>query len=163
MSPLFASGGQSIGASASASVLPMNIQDWFPLGLTGLISLQSKGPSRVFSSTTVQSINPSALSLPCFYYELQVCWLSWWPGVWPGPRTYFTIGHLKSNQELPWCPAFRVWGCWCGHQGFIGAHCPRGRGGNLNRGVHWSPMKWARPLRRSYPGWQYTKCVVHPC
>ena len=45
MSRLFASGGQSIGASASASVLPMNIQDWFPLGLTGLISLQSKGLS----------------------------------------------------------------------------------------------------------------------
>ena len=54
MSRLCASGGQSIGASASASVLPMNIQDWFPLGLTGLISLQSKGISRVFSNTTVQ-------------------------------------------------------------------------------------------------------------
>ena len=54
MSWLFASGDQSIGASASASVLPMNIQDWFPLGLTSLISLQSKGLSRVFSSTTVQ-------------------------------------------------------------------------------------------------------------
>ena len=54
MSQLFASGGKSIGASALASVLPMNIQDWFPLGLTGLISLQSKGLSRVFSSTTVQ-------------------------------------------------------------------------------------------------------------
>ena len=51
---LFTSGGQSIGASASASVLPMNIQDWFPLGFTGLISLQSKGLSRVFSNTTVQ-------------------------------------------------------------------------------------------------------------
>ena len=51
---LFASGGQSIGASASASVLPMNIQGWFPLGLTGLISLLSKGLSRVFSSTTIQ-------------------------------------------------------------------------------------------------------------
>ena len=48
------SGGQCIGASASASVLPMNIQDWFPLGLTGRISLQSKGLSRVFSNTTVQ-------------------------------------------------------------------------------------------------------------
>jgi len=46
--------GQSIGASASASVLPMNIQDWFPLGLIGLISLLSKGLSRVFSNTTVQ-------------------------------------------------------------------------------------------------------------
>ena len=54
MSQFFTSGGQSIGVSASASVLPMNIQDWFPSGLTGLISLQSKGLSRVFSSTTVQ-------------------------------------------------------------------------------------------------------------
>ena len=54
VSQLFASGGQSIGVSALASVLPMNIQDWFPLGLTGLISLLSKELSRVFSSTTVQ-------------------------------------------------------------------------------------------------------------
>ena len=53
MRQLFTSGGQSIGASASASVLPMNIQGWFPLGLTGSISLQFKGFSRVFSSTTV--------------------------------------------------------------------------------------------------------------
>ena len=51
---LFTSGGQSIGASPSESVLPMNIQDWFPLGLTGLISFHSKGLSRVFSNTTVQ-------------------------------------------------------------------------------------------------------------
>ena len=50
---LFASGGQSIGASASAWVLPMSIQGWFPLGCTALISLLSKGFSRVFSSTTV--------------------------------------------------------------------------------------------------------------
>ena len=54
MSQLFTSGGQSIRDSASASVLPMNIQGWFPLGWTGWISLQSKGPSRVFSNTTVQ-------------------------------------------------------------------------------------------------------------
>ena len=54
MSWLFTSGGQSIGVSASASVLPMNIQDWFPLGWTGWISLQSKGLSKVFSNTTVQ-------------------------------------------------------------------------------------------------------------
>ena len=54
MSQLFAAGGQSIGVSASASVLPMNTQDWSPLGLTGSISLQSKGLSRVFSNTTVQ-------------------------------------------------------------------------------------------------------------
>ena len=50
----FTSGGKSIGVSASASVLPMNIQDWFPLGWAGWISLQSKGLSRVFSNTTVQ-------------------------------------------------------------------------------------------------------------
>ena len=54
MSRFFASRGQSIGVSASASILPMNIQDWFPLGWTGWISLQSKGLSRVFSNTTVQ-------------------------------------------------------------------------------------------------------------
>ena len=54
MSQFFTSGGQSIGASVLASVLPMNIQDWSPLGWTGLISLQSKGLSRVFSNPTVQ-------------------------------------------------------------------------------------------------------------
>ena len=54
MSQLFTSGGQSIGVSASASVLPMNIQDWSPLGWTDWVSLQSKGLSRDFSNTTVQ-------------------------------------------------------------------------------------------------------------
>ena len=54
MSQFFASGGQTIGVSASTSVLPMNSQDWSPLGWTGWISLQSKGLSRVFSNTTVQ-------------------------------------------------------------------------------------------------------------
>ena len=54
MSQLFASGGQSTGASASAAVLPVNVQDWFPLRLTNLISLQSKGLSRVFSNTRAQ-------------------------------------------------------------------------------------------------------------
>ena len=53
MSQFFTSDGQSIGVSASAAVLPMNIQDWSPLGWTGWISLQSKGLSRVFSNTTV--------------------------------------------------------------------------------------------------------------
>ena len=54
MSRFFTSGGQSIGVSASSSVFPINIQDWFSLGLTSLISLQSKGLLRVFSNTTVQ-------------------------------------------------------------------------------------------------------------
>ena len=62
MSQLFTSGGQSIGVSASTSVLPMKTQDWSPLELTGWISLQSKGVSRVFSNTTVQSINSLVLS-----------------------------------------------------------------------------------------------------
>ena len=68
MSQLFASGGQSIRVSASTSVLPLNTQDWFPLGWTGWISLQSKGLSRVFSSTAVQkhqSVNT-------------VCGFPWW-------------------------------------------------------------------------------------
>ena len=63
MSQLFTSGGQSIRASSSPPVFPMNIQGWFPLGLTGLISLQSKGLSRVFSNTTVQKHQFSVLSL----------------------------------------------------------------------------------------------------
>ena len=66
MSQFFESGGQRIGASASTSDLPMNIQGWFPLGLTGLISVQSKGLSRVFSSITVQKqsiIQCSAFSI----------------------------------------------------------------------------------------------------
>ena len=64
---LSASCGQSIGASLQH--LPMNIQIWLPLGLTGLISLQSKGLSRVFSNTTVESINSSICSKE-FYYKL---------------------------------------------------------------------------------------------
>ena len=63
MSQLFASGGQDIGASASAAVLPMSIQGWSPLRSTGLISLLSKGLSRVFSAPQFESVNSSALSL----------------------------------------------------------------------------------------------------
>ena len=62
MSQFFTSGGQSIGVSASALVLPMSIQDWSPLGLTGWISLQSKGLSRVFPAPQFKSINSSVLS-----------------------------------------------------------------------------------------------------
>ena len=62
MSQLCTSGAQSIGVSASASVPPLNTQDWSPLGWTGWISLQSKGLSRVFSNTTVQKYHSSVLS-----------------------------------------------------------------------------------------------------
>ena len=64
MSQLFTSGGQSIGVSASTSVLPMNTQDWSPLGWTGWISLQPKGLSRVFCSTTVQKHQFFSAQLP---------------------------------------------------------------------------------------------------
>ena len=78
---VFTSGGQSIGASASASVFPMNIQDWFPLGLTELISLQSKGLSRVFSNTTVQknqffSAQPEDSFYVIFHGILQISFIS---------------------------------------------------------------------------------------
>ena len=73
MSQFFASGGQRIGVSASISVLPMNIQDWFPLRWTGWISLQSKGLSRVFPAPQFKSINYSVLSLLyyCPYYFIK--------------------------------------------------------------------------------------------
>ena len=63
VSALFELGGQSTGTSASASVLPMNIQGWFPLGLSGFFFLQSKGLSRVFANTTIQKHQNSSFSL----------------------------------------------------------------------------------------------------
>ena len=83
MSQFFSSGGQSIGASVSTSVLPMHIQGWFPLGLTGLMSLQSKGLSRVFSSTTVWKHQFfGAQSSLCFIIKIEYIivassWLNW--------------------------------------------------------------------------------------
>ena len=103
MSRLFSSADQSTGASASASVLPMNIQGWVPLGLTGLISLQSKGLSRDFFKTTVQKHQ---------FFSTQ-------PSLWsnshishPFPIKKFiflkapqfkktTAGHLRHPQKVP--------------------------------------------------------------
>ena len=86
-SQFFASGGQSIAVSTSASVHPMNIQDWFPLGWTGWISLQFKGPSRVFSNTTVQLSHPymttgktialTRRTFVGFFYYCSKHWVSW--------------------------------------------------------------------------------------
>ena len=84
MSQLSASNGQIIGASASASVLPVNIQDWFPLGLNGLISLQSKGLSRVFSSTTIQKHQ---------FFGAQ-------PSLWSNSHLYMTTG--KTTALIIW-------------------------------------------------------------
>ena len=72
---LFASGGQIIGASASALVPPMNIQDWFPLGLTCLISLLSKGLVRVFSSTTIQKQQFFSSHIHTWWLEKPQLWL----------------------------------------------------------------------------------------
>ena len=76
MSQFFTSGGQSIRVSASASVLPINIQDWFPLGWTGWItSLLSKGLSRVFSNTTVQKYQFSGIQLSLYSHSYIHTWL----------------------------------------------------------------------------------------
>ena len=72
MSRLFSSGSQSIGASASASVLPVNIQGWFPLGVTDLISLQSKELWKVFCSTTVQR-HQFFISQPSLWSNSHIC------------------------------------------------------------------------------------------
>ena len=71
MSQLFASGAQSIGASTSSWALPMNTQGWFPLGLTGLISLQSKEFSRVFSNITVQK-HQFFITQPSLWYSSHI-------------------------------------------------------------------------------------------
>ena len=82
MSQLFASGGQSIGTSTSASIPPMNIQSWFSLGLTGLIALLSKGLSRVFSSTTVWKYEPHEQCVKVWFISVgykisRLCMESW--------------------------------------------------------------------------------------
>ena len=82
MSQFFTSGGQSIGISATASVLPMNIQDWSPLGWTGWISLQSKGLSRAFSSTTVQKHQFFSAQLSLWSNSQIHTWLLEKPWLW---------------------------------------------------------------------------------
>ena len=100
MSQFFASLGQSIGASASASVLPMNIHDWFPLGLTGLISLLPKGLSRVFSSSSLKS---SVLQCSAFFMvQLSHLYMS----------TRKTIALTLQTFVDKWCLCF--WICCLG-------------------------------------------------
>ena len=94
MSQFFTSGGQSIGVSASALVLSMNIQDWFPLRLTGLISLQSKGLSRVFSSTTVQKHQFFSAQLSLWSNSYILTWLL---------ETRLLSPYLQSTQVLLFC------------------------------------------------------------
>ena len=105
ISQFFVSGGQSSGVSASASVLPMNIQDWFPLGLIGLISLQSKWLSGVFSNTTVQkhqffSIQPSLWSNSHIH-----TWLLEKPYLWlDGPLLAKSAFNMLSRLVITFLP-----------------------------------------------------------
>jgi len=97
MSWLFASGGQSIGASASALVLLMNIQGWFPLGLTSLFSLQTKGLSRVLSRTTVQKHQ--------FFGAQPSLWSNFHIHTWLLEKTialaiWTFVGNIDLNIEL---------------------------------------------------------------
>ena len=101
MSQLFASGGQSTGVSASASVLPVNTQDWSPSGWTGWISLQSKGLSTVFSNTTVQKRQflGAQLSLYKIGYLLTQCFLSLKDNVFFNLFTLQNV-QVKSTSDM---------------------------------------------------------------
>ena len=95
MSQLFASGAQSIGVSASASLFSMNIQDRFPLGWTGLISLLSKGLSRVFSNTTVQKHQ---------FFSAQLCyWSNSHTHTWPLEKPWLWLDEPLSSAHMPAC------------------------------------------------------------
>ena len=106
MSQLFLSGGQSIGASASGSVLLLNIQDWFPLGLTGLISLLSKGLSRVISSTTVWKYQFFSAQLFLWSNSHIHTWLLEQPQLWLY-RLYTKVEKYSFNLWYL-CTTFRV-------------------------------------------------------
>ena len=102
VSQLFTSGGQSIGASALATVLPMSIQGWFPLGLTGLISLQSKGFSRIFSGTTIQRHQFFGIQ-PSFWSKSYICRRRKWQ-----PTPVLLPGKSHGRRSLV---GYSPWGC----------------------------------------------------
>ena len=111
MSQLFTLDGQSTGASTSASALPMSIQDWLPLGLTGLISLQSKGLSRVFSGTTIQrhqffctqpsnNMNPhEPISLRTLSVQLHFPVYPYSPALLPLDTDFLSFFHLTTLPD----------------------------------------------------------------
>ena len=102
MSHLFASDGQSIGALSSALALPMNIQGWLPLGLTGLISLMSKGLSSIFSSTTVQK-HQFFNAQPFFIFQLLHLRVQLWRSAGFNYRSSTRLGkqrHNFANKDL---------------------------------------------------------------
>ena len=119
VSQLFASCGQSIGISASALVLPMNTQDWSPLGWTGWISLQSNGLSRVFSNTTVQKHPFWVIFHGAYVPELSYPFICWWAS-----RLLPCPGYYKQCCNEHWgCTClFQTWfpQCVCPEVGLLG-------------------------------------------
>ena len=114
MSQFFESDGQSIGVSASVSVLPMNIQDWFPLGWTDLISLQSKGLSRVFSNTTVQK---ASILQPSAFFIVQLSHPYMTTGKTNSPLTFVgkvmsLLFNMLSRLVIAFLPRSK-WKYWC--------------------------------------------------
>ena len=101
MSQLFTSGGQSIGVSALASVFAMNIQGWFPLRLTGLISLQSKGLWRVFSNTTVQKCQFCSTQPSLWSNSHTHTWLLLWINHFAFLCLHFHISCIGWLQRAP--------------------------------------------------------------
>ena len=112
-------GGQSIGASASASVLPMNIQDWFPLGLLALISLPSKGLSRVFSNTTVQKHRFFGAQLSLWSTSHIPTWLLGKPQLWqygPVGKVITLPFNMLSRLVIIFLPMSKcLWISWLIH------------------------------------------------
>ena len=135
MSQFFTSGSQSIGVSASTSVLPMNTQDWFPLGWTGWISLQSEGLSRVFSNITVQKhqfffffFKASVLQHSAFFrrrkWQPQCSCLenprdggAWWAAVYGVAQSWTRLKRLSSSSSsFIYSPILTsVHDCWKNH------------------------------------------------
>ena len=162
MSQFFTSGGQTIGVSASTSVLPMNTQDWSPLGWTGWISLQSKGLSRVFSNTTVQKHQffSAQLSLYSLYFfnffsaRLLLTPMNLMPPPWPAKNGSF----LEMGLELQWTQIKHLLLCEARHQEdltrlFPGVYFHHSK---YNRSCTYLPTCWPHlsrvsSMRRSCP------------
>ena len=162
VSKLFTSGGQSVGTPASASVLPMNIQSWFPLGWTGLISLQSKRLSDVFSSTTIwkHHLFSTQPSLWSNYYSvlctvIQSCLTLWDPMDCSPPG--FSVHGISQTRILEWVaipfsresswPRDRTW-VSCVGGGFFTVWATR------EAPEYWS--RWPIPSPGDLPDWTLT-------
>ena len=137
VSQFFTSGGQIIGVSASALVLPMNIQDWFPLGWTGWLSLQSKGLSRVFPNTTVlkrqffgaQLFLKSNSHIYTWLLEKTITVTRW---TFVG-KVMSLLFNMLSRLELYY---LHIWGCW-----------------------YFSRQSWFQLV--IHPAWHFTWCTLH--